>query len=70
MLFPELCAPTAPVAAGITRTTTHAPTPNDGLTMPRRATTRARARAHRIDDERRLNETDPQCQPVDTAPPF
>ncbi|UNB55703.1 HNH endonuclease signature motif containing protein [Mycolicibacterium sp. YH-1] len=70
VLFPELCAPTAPVAASITRMTPHATAPGSGLTMPRRGTSRARARAHRIDDERRLNETDPQCQPAGAAPPF
>ncbi|OPX09882.1 HNH endonuclease signature motif containing protein [Mycobacterium sp. AT1] len=50
ILFPELCAPTAPaVTAG--RPTAH----TAGLTMPRRKTTRAQDRARRIHAERKLN---------------
>jgi len=51
LLFPELCAPTAPaVTAG--RPTAH----TAGLTMPRRKTTRAQDRARRVHAERKLNE--------------
>jgi hypothetical protein len=52
LLFPELSLPTArviPTAGGRSATT------NTGLTMPQRKTTRAQARAQRIDDERRQN---------------
>lgn len=49
-LFPELCAPTAEVTA------TASPRKHiEGLTMPKRTTTRAGARKQRIDDERRFN---------------
>jgi hypothetical protein len=67
LLFPSLCEPTAPV------TVTAVPTAHTaGLTMPRRQSTRAQDRQHRIDDERRRNELDP---PVEWArrnepPPF
>jgi hypothetical protein len=66
LLFPTLCEPTAPVTttgAGATNT-------NIGLTMPRRQITRTQARSRRINDERRLNQTDPQRERFDTAPPF
>lgn len=51
LLFPELCVPTAEF------TLTQSPPPKHtaGLTMPKRAVTRAQARAQRIDDERRRN---------------
>ena len=68
LLFPSLCAPTAPVPA--TATATRAAVPNTGLTMPRRTATRAENRTRRIDEERRLNETDPQREHPDYAPPF
>ena len=51
LLFPELSAPTAPIH--------RAPVPTGhtaGLKMPRRRTTRAQDRAHRIARERELNE--------------
>ncbi|WP_235065514.1 T-complex 10 C-terminal domain-containing protein, partial [Mycolicibacterium iranicum] len=49
-LFPELCAPTAEVAA------TASPRKHiEGLTMPKRTITRAEARKQRVDDERRRN---------------
>jgi hypothetical protein len=67
LLFPELCTPTTPVPATTARS--HQ-SPNTGLTMPRRATTRATARSQRITAERRLNETDPQRTPLDHTPPF
>ncbi len=53
--FPRLCMPTAAVSIseGATRTAT-------GLTMPRRAVTRAEARARRVDAERLLNQQRPQ----------
>lgn len=50
-LFPELCAPTAPVQTVGTPPPQH----TAGLTMPRRACTRAEDRARRIDDERQSN---------------
>ena len=51
LLFPELCAPTAPaVTAGTPAAHTA------GLTMPRRKTTRAHDRARRINAERTLDE--------------
>lgn len=49
LLFPELCAPTAPAVSG--RPAAH----TAGLTMPRRKTTRAEDRARRIHAERTLN---------------
>ncbi|MBJ7340277.1 MAG: HNH endonuclease, partial [Mycolicibacterium sp.] len=53
-LFPELCTPTAP-----TEVTGRVPTAhNPGLRMPRRKTTRAQDRAHRIAEERELNRAD------------
>jgi hypothetical protein len=51
LLFPELCAPTAHVAA----TTAPPPAHTAGLTMPRRRRTRAQDRAYRITYERRRN---------------
>ncbi|MCV7373859.1 DUF222 domain-containing protein [Mycolicibacterium arabiense] len=55
LLFPSLCAPTAPVTI-TDEAKTKAPQPNPGLTMPRRQRTRAQGRAQRITDDRRLNE--------------
>ena len=55
LLFPSLCLPTAPVRI-TDEARTKAPQHNPGLTMPRRQRTRARGRAQRITDERRLNE--------------
>ncbi|MGV9799373.1 DUF222 domain-containing protein [Mycobacterium sp. NPDC003449] len=54
LLFPELCAPTAPV------TTSGRPPPKHpaGLGMPRRRVTRDHDRRQRIDDERRRNVAD------------
>ena len=52
LLFPELCDPTAPVAA----TTAPPPAHTAGLTMPRRRRTRTQDRAHHIDDERRRHQ--------------
>jgi hypothetical protein len=50
LLFPTLCAPTAPVVV------TDTPVAHtSGLTMPRRRSTRAQDRARRIHDERELN---------------
>ncbi|TPG32215.1 hypothetical protein [Mycolicibacterium hodleri] len=63
LLFPELCAPTAPV-------TTTGPVPpahTSGLRMPRRTTTRAEHRARRIHDERELKSA--AAEPED-EPPF
>ena len=52
LLFPELSEPTAPVIV------TNGPaTPNTGLTMPRRKTTRAEDRRRRIRTEREINQT-------------
>ncbi len=53
--FPRLCAATAAVD-----TRERAPATATGLTMPRRAVTRAEARARRIDAERLLNPQGPQ----------
>ena len=66
LLFPELSEPTAAVIV------TNAPaTPNTGLTMPRRKTTRAEDRRRRIRTEREQNraagEVDPP-RPEPTAP--
>jgi hypothetical protein len=59
LLFPSLCRPTAPVVTreGVTAT------PNRGVMMPRRKTTRAQDRAKRIDAERARNQElrDAQC---------
>ncbi|TPG33632.1 HNH endonuclease signature motif containing protein [Mycolicibacterium hodleri] len=63
LLFPELCAPTAPV-------TTTGPVPpahTSGLRMPRRKATRAEDRARRIHDERELNRNEAEPEP---DPPF
>ena len=51
LLFPELSEPTAPVTVN----PPPPPGPTSGLTMPRRRTTRAQDRQHRIDDERARN---------------
>jgi hypothetical protein len=67
LLFPTLCAPTAPVAP-VAETT--APTPHPGLTMPRRTTTRRQDRQHRITEERRLNQIDADRQAQESIPPF
>jgi hypothetical protein len=65
LLFPSLCLPTAPV------TVTDAPTAYTArLTMPRRKTTRAEDRRHRIDDERRRNEAEIDPAAFDSRPPF
>ena len=65
LLFPTLCLPTAPV------TVTDTPTAHTaGLTMPRRKTTRAQDRQHRIDDERRRNEAENEAAALDAKPPF
>jgi hypothetical protein len=65
LLFPALCVPTAPV------TVTGAPKAHTaGLTMPRRRTTRAQDRRHRIDDERRRNETEVGAAAFDSRAPF
>jgi hypothetical protein len=59
LLFPALCVPTAPVV-----TTGVQPITNAGLTMPRRACSRAEDRRQCIDDERRLNEEAEALAPV------
>ena len=72
LLFPALCQPTAPVdTTTITAATAQAHTqavPTNGLTMPRRRTTRTQDRQRRTDDERRLNELAlveaPGCEPI------
>jgi hypothetical protein len=63
-MFPTLCRPTAPVVIpkGVTMT------PNRGLKMPRRKTTRAQDRAKRIEAERRLN--DDYVAERNKPPPF
>ncbi len=55
LLFPALCVPTASVILDHTRAEDIR---NGGLTMPRRANTRAQARSERVDEERRLNEAE------------
>ena len=65
LLFPELSEPTAPL------TTTNGPaTPNTGLTMPRRKTTRAEDRRRRIRAERVHNQTAGEAQAPEPPPPF
>lgn len=56
--FPTLCRPTAPVERPAA-TATDGQRPARGLAMPRRRRTRAQDRAHRIAEERRLNEKGP-----------
>ena len=71
LLFPSLCAPTAPIAAtDVTATPHHATGSTTGLAMPRRATTRTKDRARRIDDERRANEEQANREAAQTVPPF
>ena len=75
LLFPELSEPTATAV-----TTTEPSTPKTGLTMPRRKTTRAQDRRHRIHTERDLNQADrdapeppsppPESQAPELEPPF
>jgi hypothetical protein len=55
LLFPSLCLPTAPVVITDAARRAAASETNPGLTMPRRKQTRARDRARRIADDRRLN---------------
>jgi hypothetical protein len=61
LLFPSLCAPTAPVTI-TDDARTQAAQHNPGLTMPRRQRTRAQGRAQRITDDRRLNEAQAQAE--------
>jgi hypothetical protein len=68
LLFPALCTPTAPVATTTAQPIPNAGWTNAGLTMPRRARTRAEDRRQRIDDERRLNETQ-ACAVAASWPP-
>ena len=65
LLFPELCDPTAPVIV----TTDGPATPNTGLTMPRRKTTRAEDRRRRIRAERELNQTVREAEAAAPEPP-
>ncbi|MFC7671449.1 DUF222 domain-containing protein [Mycolicibacterium sp. GCM10028919] len=58
LLFPSLCLPTAPVKITDAARTAAASETNPGLTMPRRKQTRARDRARRIADDRRLNQAE------------
>ncbi len=64
LLFPRLCAPTAPVTAAAPVKTTA------GLCMPRRKETREEARSRRIDDERRANTAWVEQYLRDNAPPI
>ncbi|WNG88127.1 DUF222 domain-containing protein [Mycobacterium sp. ITM-2016-00317] len=66
VLFPALCRPTAPVAVRPDVPTKGERSP--GLGMPRRKRTRAAARAQRIADQRRQNET--RQGTADDDPPF
>ena len=65
LLFPSLCVPTAPVAITDAARTAAASETNPGLTMPRRKQTRARDRARRIADDRRLNEAEAELLDAD-----
>ena len=68
-LFPKLCEPTAPVSVPATEAAAATDErPGRGLAMPRRRRTRAQDRAARVQDERRLNETQPQPRQVASAP--
>ncbi|HET7739232.1 MAG TPA: DUF222 domain-containing protein [Mycobacterium sp.] len=73
LLFPSLCEPTAAVIIP-TGPASEAPDrsagANPGLTMPRRKTTRAQGRRHRIDEERRLNHDQAPLAMADSSPPF
>jgi hypothetical protein len=62
LLFPSLCAPTAPVTITDEEGERARAAHNPGLTMPRRQRTRAQARAQRITDDRRLNEEEAQLR--------
>jgi hypothetical protein len=68
LLFPSLCAPTAPVTI-TDASRSEAPQHNTGLTMPRRKRTRAQDRAQRIADDRRLNEEETALAAASVAPP-
>lgn len=67
LLFPTLCTPTTPVTNSAVGAATARS--NGGLTMPRRPHTRAEGRARRIDDERRLNQTNPPAESDRCAEP-
>ncbi|WP_293240486.1 HNH endonuclease signature motif containing protein, partial [Mycolicibacterium sp.] len=62
--FPELCTPTAPTVV----TGSVPPAHNPGLKMPRRKTTRAQDRAHRIAYERELNRADAEAEAESVTP--
>jgi hypothetical protein len=62
LLFPSLCAPTAPVTITPEAAEQARAQHNPGLTMPRRQRTRAQDRAQRIADDRRLNEAEAQAE--------
>ncbi|BBY50672.1 HNH endonuclease [Mycolicibacterium arabiense] len=68
LLFPSLCAPTAPVTITTEETERARAQTNKGLTMPRRQRTRAQDRAQRIADDRRLNETETGLRPRNGEP--
>ncbi|WP_237571168.1 HNH endonuclease signature motif containing protein, partial [Mycolicibacterium lacusdiani] len=56
LLFPSLCAPTAPVTITADEAERARAQHNPALTMPRRQRTRTQDRAQRVADDRRLNE--------------
>ena len=66
LLFPELCAPTAKV----TTRGTPPPKHTEGLTMPRRKTTRRQAHRQRINNERRNNTPTVAQHLRESVPPF
>ena len=68
LLFPTLCLPTAAVKITDAARTAAASETNRGLTMPRRKQTRARDRARRIADDRRLNQAECDPHPPDGQP--
>jgi hypothetical protein len=69
LLFPSLCAPTAPATITAEEAELARAQHNPGLTMPRRQRTRAQDRAQRITDDRRLNEDEAALAAAGVAPP-
>ncbi|MFC7674481.1 DUF222 domain-containing protein [Mycolicibacterium sp. GCM10028919] len=68
LLFPSLCAPTAPVTITDEAAEQARAQENPGLSMPRRQRTRAQDRAQRITDDRRLNQAECDPHPPDGKP--
>jgi hypothetical protein len=70
LLFPSLCAHTAPVTVTSEAAERARAQPNPGLTMPRRQRTRAQDRAQRIADDRRLNQAEADQEAARSRPPW